>query len=223
MAEGWFRQIDAYCERTDPSFWAEPVNAVTNVAFLLGAFVAFRLWRREAPDDRAIAVLLLLVAAIGIGSFLFHTLATLWAMLADVIPITLFIVAYLMLAVRRFLERPWWQAIVAGLAFVPLATLLEGAVGAFVGDLLNGSEGYLPAFLALVGFGLWLDRRGRPAGRALLVAAALFLVSLAFRTADEAVCAALPLGTHFMWHTLNGVLLAYLVVAMIRHGRPAPA
>ena len=30
------RFIDAYCERTDASYWSEPVNAVTNAAFLIG-------------------------------------------------------------------------------------------------------------------------------------------------------------------------------------------
>ena len=32
---GWARQIDAYCERLGPEFWAEPVNAVTNAGFVL--------------------------------------------------------------------------------------------------------------------------------------------------------------------------------------------
>lgn len=32
-----------YCERAqDPSFWAEPLNAVSNAAFLIAAFVAAR-------------------------------------------------------------------------------------------------------------------------------------------------------------------------------------
>lgn len=31
------RAIDHYCERTGPGLWAEPVNALTNLAFPLGA------------------------------------------------------------------------------------------------------------------------------------------------------------------------------------------
>lgn len=220
---GWFRQIDAYCERTDASFWAEPVNALTNLAFIVGAVVAWRIWRREAPGDVAVAVLLALVVTIGIGSFLFHTKATLWAMLADVIPITVFIVTYLTLAVRRYFVRPWWQALAVGLLFLPAAQLVGDGVGSVVGRALGGSEGYLPALLALVLCGLWLERLGRPAGRALLLASGLFFVSLTFRTLDQPLCAAFPLGTHFVWHTLNGLLLAFLVVAMVRHGRPRPA
>ena len=35
----WTASIDGYCERLDPSFWAEPLNAWTNLAFLLAAAV----------------------------------------------------------------------------------------------------------------------------------------------------------------------------------------
>ena len=33
----WSAPIDAYCERLGPQFWAEPVNAATNGAFLIAA------------------------------------------------------------------------------------------------------------------------------------------------------------------------------------------
>ncbi len=69
---GWFEQVDGYCERLGPGFWAEPVNAVTNAAFLIAALWA---WPRTAglPLARAMAVML---GVIGLGSFLFHTLRT---------------------------------------------------------------------------------------------------------------------------------------------------
>jgi hypothetical protein len=28
----WAESIDLYCERTDPSLWSEPLNALTNLA-----------------------------------------------------------------------------------------------------------------------------------------------------------------------------------------------
>ena len=33
-----FEIVDLYCERTSPVFWAEPVNALTNLAFFLAAW-----------------------------------------------------------------------------------------------------------------------------------------------------------------------------------------
>ena len=38
----WFETIDGYCERIDASFWSEPLNAVTNVIFLITAIWVLR-------------------------------------------------------------------------------------------------------------------------------------------------------------------------------------
>ncbi len=218
--EGWFRHIDAYCERTDPSFWSEPVNAVTNLAFIVAVVVVYRAWRREPEQDWAVGVLLLIVATIGVGSFLFHTFANVWSLLADVIPIRIFIVFYLILTIRRFFRQPWWLAILVGVAFLPASTAFAGAVSAVAGGALHGSQGYLPAFLALIVCGLWLRALGRPAGHALLVAAGIFVVSLTFRTLDQPLCDVWPIGTHPVWHLLNGVLLGWLTLVMLKHGKP---
>ena len=43
----------------------------------------------------------------------------------------------------------------------------------------------------------------------------MFVVSLAFRTMDQAVCPAFPLGTHFIWHLLNAGVLYILLRAAI--------
>jgi hypothetical protein len=52
----------------------------------------------------------------------------------------------------------------------------------------------------------------------LFVALGLFAVSLTFRTLDNAVCDTLPLGTHFLWHVLNGCVL-YLTTRGYLSGR----
>src|SRR5687768_2996924 len=93
----WSDQLFRYCERgADAAFWAEPLNALSNIAFLAAALAAGReLAGRPTGGRRHFeALLVVLVAVIGVGSFLFHTLATRWAMYADVIPIGLFMLAY---------------------------------------------------------------------------------------------------------------------------------
>ena len=50
------------------------------------------------------------------------------------------------------------------------------------------------------------------------MASGLFAISLTFRSLDGPLCNVFPLGTHFMWHILNGVLLGWLLLTMIRHG-----
>ena len=220
----WTETLDGYCERLGPGFWAEPVNAVTNAAFIAAAAVAVAIAAREGRRDAAIPVLVAILVAIGVGSFLFHTVATRWALLADVVPIQLFIVAYFALAMRRFAAMPWWGAALSTAAFMVFSVFAGGLLGRVAGEALNGSEGYVPPLVALFAVGIVLRAaRRRAAGGALVLAAAIFAVSLAFRTVDMAVCEDFPLGTHFVWHTLNGVLLGVLVVAMIRHGAPRRA
>src|ERR1700724_1536760 len=47
----WSTPVHLYCERMAVGFWAEPVNAATNVAFLVTAFCAFARWRRAGGTD----------------------------------------------------------------------------------------------------------------------------------------------------------------------------
>ena len=204
----WFQTIDAYCERTDPGFWSEPLNAVTNAAFLLVLLPALRPVDGRRPDLVEIA-LLAGVFAIGIGSFLFHTYATRWASLADVIPITIFIFAYFAFALRRFvgLSRLWTG--LGTLAFFSASLLAEPIFAPLAGS----SAAYLPGLFAMLGIGLYLILRGKPVGRTVLLAGLVFTVSLGCRMADQPLCAIWPIGTHFLWHVLNAVTLGLLLFA----------
>ena len=212
----WTTPVDLYCERTDPSFWAEPVNALSNAAFLIAAAIAYRDWRRRG-DDLAVLLLIAVTALVGLGSFAFHTLATRGAVLLDVIPIALFIHGYLYVALRRFVGVGivWSLAIVV--AFFAVTQALTAVLPR---GLLNSSVGYLPALAAMLTIG-WVVRAAAP-GRALLRAAAVFAVSLTFRTVDLMVCASLPVGTHPLWHMLNAVVLYMLLRAAIRAPRRHP-
>lgn len=219
MDESWFAAIDIYCERTGPAFWSEPINALTNLAFIVAAAVAFVHWRRAGGRDWPTAILIAIVVLIGIGSFLFHTFATRIAAVADTTPIAVFIYGYLLLALTRFLRLPLWAALAILVAFAGLSAALPLMTPEV---LRHGSMAYVPALCALITMG-WLLRRER-AGRLLLGAAAAFVASLTFRTVDIAACAALPFGTHFMWHILNALVLYLLLRAAIlwRPAKPAP-
>jgi hypothetical protein len=231
----WDDPIFNYCERGhDPSFWAEPLNAASNVAFIVAALLATRelLQRPRGSPGLTEAALVGLVYVIGTGSFLFHTYAMRWAVLADVVPITIFMLAYLAYALRRFMGHNW---LLVGLSVVAFYGLLHWAatiecrntllpVTARAGArCLNGSAGYSPAFGAMALTGAMLALRSHPAWRYVLGAAAVFLVSLMFRTVDLEWCDwtrafGHVAGTHFLWHLLNAVTLYLLLVGAIRHG-----
>jgi len=198
-----FEQIDNYCERTDFSYWSEPVNALTNAAFLVAALI---MWQRTRGDRPPLATALIaILAAIGIGSYLFHTHAQRWSALADVIPILLFILTYIYAANRHFWNLGPWAALGLTLLFFPYAALTVPAFAAIPG--LGSSAGYAPVPLLILIYSVLLRGRAPGTARGMAIGAGILIVSLTARTLDEPLCRTLPLGTHFLWHILNGVML----------------
>ncbi|HXW23088.1 MAG TPA: hypothetical protein VEK14_09290, partial [Rhodomicrobium sp.] len=81
----WFgdmaHPIAMYCERTSAAWDAEPLNAISNVAFFIAAWAAWRLRQRhpDAAFGGTIRALCIIIAVVGAGSLAFHTVATRWA------------------------------------------------------------------------------------------------------------------------------------------------
>ncbi len=207
--------IDIYCERTGPAFWSEPVNALTNlsflVAFLLLAPVLRRHWSALGNANRIVSVLLMgLLLAICIGSFAFHTLASKPAMLADVIPISLFQLVFLTAYMHLAMGWGRLKVIAAMSAFFALSALCNALPIA-----LNGSQTYLAALIFLSVLAASHNRHSQSHPKALWLAVACFTLALCFRTLDQLVCPLWPLGLHFLWHLTNGVVLYLCIQAYL--------
>ncbi|NIA69051.1 ceramidase [Pelagibius litoralis] len=212
------RAIDIYCERVGTAFWAEPLNAVSNLAFIVAGILLVMALRRQdqaVRRDPAIGTLVGLTFLIGLGSGLFHTFAVLWSALADVVPIALFILLYMYLSLRRLVVLPLWMCLLSLVAVLALVTAMPILFGFSVST-------YAVALAAMLGVGGFLHfARRHPAGREILIAAVIFAVSLSFRTVDLPLCEVLPIGTHYFWHILNAVVLYRLTRTMMRHGAPS--
>lgn len=218
----WNAAVDIYCERTSAAFWAEPANALTNISFILAALWGAWIAHRNGDRDPLVWGLIIIAALIGTGSFLFHTFAVRWSELADTLPIWAFVSLYIYVAIDRLGGRKphWLVALVLFAAFLALAwsTANEGPSDDVVTspDPLNGSGQYFPAVAALAIFTLVTWLRHHPMRGWIAGAAVIFILSLTARTLDRDICATLPLGTHFLWHLLNGLMIALLLQAVVR-------
>ncbi len=196
-----------YCETGHPwLFMAEPVNTLTNAFIIIAAILAYYRVRRARigfPAD--LTVLLILLMSVGIGSFLWHGLRTMWALQLDWIPGVLFLIVF---------AGFWIRTLFGGLAGVVGA---PGMIGASFGSIVlfrhytPGAASmpqpfmFAPAFatIAVIGLGLVaVTYRKFGAGAASLGAIILlFGVSAAvFRSIDLMMCPLIPFGTHFLWH-----------------------
>lgn len=208
--------VDAYCERLDPGFWAEPLNAITNVAFAFAAYLVWRLLRGLAhrqPVARSLRALPWALALVSVCSFLFHTLATVWAGLADQLSILLYGCIFLYAFLRHAAGLLWSIALAGALLFTGASYFTPAALPS---GLLNQSGAYFPYLAGLTAITVFLYRAHRPGWRWFLAGTALFAVSLGLRTVDLLVCSAFPLGTHFLWHLLNAVVLFLLTRELAR-------
>lgn len=207
--------VDLYCERIDPGFWAEPVNAFTNIGFVFSAWVVWRFAVRAQTQDSGIATMTGMIAAIGIGSFLFHTMATPLTRWLDIIPIFVFQLSYIGFYTRRIINLP--AAVISILLIVFVAAAVYGRQ---FPDVINGSLIYAPALLVTIILGLY-HYQSRKVGRGLLLAAAsIFLLSIFFRSIDNMICPLFILGTHFLWHILNAVVIYLAMRALIANLLP---
>ena len=113
------KPIDIYCERLDIGIWAEPINAVTNAAFILAAIF---MWLRckNLVEGRILSFILF---SIGCGSFLFHTFGQTWAAILDVTSILIFILTYIFFANRRFLAWSKMVSLIGVILFFPYQLL----------------------------------------------------------------------------------------------------
>lgn len=213
----WTQEIDGYCERLDATLWAEPLNAVSNAAFVVAALV---MWRRVRGQDLGLAEgLCAVLAAIGLLSALFHTYAVAWTAAADSLSILVFVLVYLYAANRDYWALPFWPALGMTLLFFPYAAALVPVFQTIPG--LGGSAAYAPVPLLIALYAFALRRRAPETARGLAVGAAILLVSLTFRTLDAPLCPVWPHGTHFVWHLLNALMLGWMIEVYRRHRRAA--
>lgn len=207
----WFEAVDGYCERIDASFWSEPLNAITNIFFLVAAVWVLR---REGLNSTA-RILALILGMIGVASFLFHSFAQAWAGALDVLFILFFTLLYLFAASKDFMGAPRSIALIITLGYFPFSIVVDWLTLPLT--FLGSTRIYMPMLILIILFSLLLYKRLPIVSRGLAVGAFILIISMLARILDVPLCQKIPLGTHFVWHVLNAVMLAWMIEVYRRH------
>jgi len=219
----WQQPVDLYCERFDPGLFAEPLNALSNLAFIVAGLWLMASLPRLFPSPRKtpapLEVLAGLVLLIGICSAAFHVFATAWAQALDVGSIGLFIYFFVICFAHYLLDVRWVLAWIAAPAFWAFGLFVQAP---FEPIAFNGSVTYFPALAGIALMGAWLALQRRRGAMEFGLATLLFLGSLSLRSVDLAWCQGWVWGTHWAWHLLNGVVLGLVTIGLARACATAP-
>lgn len=205
--------IGFYCGRHGSGLFDEPQNSLSNAAFLLGALFAYRAWKRSGISDTAILALVVLLAAIGLGSFTFHSYPTPVTLYVDLIPIQVYILAVLAFTLNRVLRCSWQTSALVVLGFF---LIRQAWIAVVPQGLLGGGVTHVPTLIALLAFVAVLVRRSLPLWRHLVAGAAFYVTALVVRSWDLPLCSAFPLGLHWIWHILTAIAATVVLVGLVR-------
>ena len=199
--------IDVYCERTSALYWAEPVNALTNLVFILVGCYFLLVIKKQELKSKSLKFLSVNTIVVGVGSFLFHTHANFWSMWFDILPILVLICAIFYIVGRHMLNFSKMVSVFLVIGFFVVGYALQVLVPPY----FNGSIVYSHAVFGLLVVSYLLGKHSPKVGKYYLASTGAFFISLTFRTFDHEICDLFPLGTHFLWHTFNGATLWFAI------------
>ncbi len=149
----WFTSLNIYCERHGAGFWNEPINALTNLIFILAGFMLVL----NTRQNKLCIFLSLQIILIGVASFLFHTFANILAGLIDTVSIMLFGVTYIFGSNYYLLKLNTITSIIIALCLVPFSFFVSQLATISFGSL-NGSTLYLSFIILFVSYHILLEK-----------------------------------------------------------------
>jgi len=193
-------ELDTYKERgTNQGLLAEPINLLSNIAFFAATLLTMPFCRSWVDG-----ILSTGISIVGIASSLYHARPCRMTLLGDTLSIVVWTIFYVF--VWAHFMMGFQPLVTAGvmITFFTLNILFDWKFG----KAMNGSADYIPVIILLLFCGscVWY-KSGHPH---LVIAGILAAGALVFRVVDRDVH--LPTGTHFIWHILNGFMMALLTL-----------
>ena len=106
-------------------------------------------------------------------------------------------------------------ALVITLGYFPFSIIVDWLTLPLT--FLGSTRIYMPMPILIILFSLLLYKRLPIVSRGLAVGAFILVISMLVRILDVPLCQKIPLGTHFVWHVLNAVMLAWMIEVYRRH------
>jgi len=189
-----------YCERGNSSaLMAEPINAFTNLAFLIAGYLGYKLLKNKGINFKELLVLPYMLSLVGLGSFAYHTARNSITFIFDALPIYIFIVFVLFLILKELLKGKLKASLVLSGFIIIEAVLLIYVPREF----LNGSILHIAAIIFVFLIGWFATKQyGTKVLKPLTGVIVLYAFAIFFRSIDASICFWFPIGTHFLWHVL---------------------
>ena len=208
--------MDFYCERTNGQIFDEPVNAISNIFFIIVSLSLIKILRKN-QSNKIYYIQPILIFFIGIGSFLFHLNPNIITLYSDVIPIFLFSLSFIFLFNRDVININYLNNALLFLLFFFLFLFITPKLNY---EILNGSEFYFANYFFLTMYTIWLYLKKSDFFQLLLLGFIFFNLSILLRSLDNHICEYFSIGTHFLWHFLNAYLLKILTLVNCKIKRP---
>ena len=208
--------MDFYCERTNEQIFNEPVNAISNIFFIIVSLSLIKILRKN-QSNKIYYIQPILIFFIGIGSFLFHLNPNIITLYSDVIPIFLFSLSFIFFFNRDVININNLNNALLFLLFFFLFLFITPKLNY---EILNGSEFYFANYFFLTMYTIWLYLKKSDFFQLLLLGFIFFNLSILLRSLDNHICEYFSIGTHFLWHFLNAYLLKILTLVNCKIKKP---
>lgn len=209
MSELVSKAVVGYCERVGDTVLSEPVNLVSNLVFFISAFLVYKLYKSKNITGFGYWFLFALLLLIGTGSSLWHSFRNPYTLALDAIPIFVFFLLLLFLFIKKLISSSS-KAIIVVLGIF----LLQIAMSYLFPQVLNGSIRHVVNAIVFLGLSTFLFKENKVARKDIVLALSLYVLAIICRSVDNTICPYFPLGTHFLWHSLNA-FAAYFAIKIL--------
>lgn len=198
-----------YCERLSDVIWAEPINALSNGAFLVSAFAVHSLLKKHKLGGYY-AILPFQLGIVTLGSLLWHTVRNPFSQILDGGLLYIFI-ATLVLFLLKLLSGRWVFACMGVVSIV----VLQVAIFLFLPALRDTPIRHVVALLIFGVIAVWTVKKMRRVSPNMVIALSCYVMAIVAKAFDLPLCSFIPIGTHFLWHVFGAVAGYYSVAALV--------